>query len=181
VHRIVGNSTERVSIADLHDVIYYKQIKEYTDQEFESSRDLKRELSKGRVALLDSVPTIRSSSIEKSQGSSAISLADLKAAIREILPEMPGNNNVRGAVMDLAPMIADVVRQEISKVSVSGSVQRSSGVAPSTPVFQGPEYVPTINTDGLKSNVEAKTQVSEGVDDTLLLLRQLNMQRGTNV
>ena len=46
--RIMGNSTERVMIEDLGDVIYYKQIKEYTDQEFELSKALQREWKKTR-------------------------------------------------------------------------------------------------------------------------------------
>jgi len=41
---LIGNSPERVAISDPKDVIYYRQVKEYTDQEFDSSRDLKREV-----------------------------------------------------------------------------------------------------------------------------------------
>lgn len=40
--RILGNSPERVRIKDLNDVIYYKQQKDYSDQEFEGSKDLQK-------------------------------------------------------------------------------------------------------------------------------------------
>ena len=41
---IFGNSHERILIKDLNDAIYFHQKKQYTDQEFEGSRDLQREI-----------------------------------------------------------------------------------------------------------------------------------------
>jgi hypothetical protein len=57
--RILGNSTERVPIHDLGDAIYYKQTKAYTDQDFENSKDIKREITKCRLIILDKFKTPR--------------------------------------------------------------------------------------------------------------------------
>ena len=51
--RVLGNSPERVPIEDLNDIIYYKQLKDYTDQEYEKSRDLKRAINNGKLAIIE--------------------------------------------------------------------------------------------------------------------------------
>jgi hypothetical protein len=171
----MGNSTERVLIEDLNDVIYYKQIKEYTDQEFELSKALQRERAKTRIIVLEENKAMRGSenscTTSPSSGSS-FSINDLKSALREILPGMNSPPvDINGAMREVAPLIVDMVRQEISKISVTGT----ASAAESKSVFQDPSYVPTVSTEGMISNIEArKTEVSSaGANDALAALRRL--------
>lgn len=178
--RVMGNSTERVLIKDLGDVIYYKQYKEYTDQEYEISKDLQTEKKKGRIIIIENNTPIRSSvsdPISDPRPSVGISISDIKQAIREILPEMKSKTDLSGdaikdAMRSIAPLIAEIVRQEVSR----------SPVSPATPVngkpveFTGPEYIPTVTTEGMKSNIEVKkNEVSgAGVEDSMAALRRLH-------
>ena len=87
--RIMGNSTERIPIKDLNDVIHYRQIKQYSDAEYNTSKDLKREKSKGTIVVLEQNEGLRGSEVDNLRErvtSSTISTQDLKDAIREILP-----------------------------------------------------------------------------------------------
>lgn len=177
--RIMGNSLERVFIKDLNDVIYYKQVKEYTDQEFEKSWDLKEALRSGKIVQIEKTENLRGSvnSPEQYKVETSINILDLKAAIREVLPELKDNqvsgNDLKTAVRDIAPLIVDMVRQEVSRMSFNGGVQQEQKKV--FYEFQGPEYIPTINTDGMKSNIETKkTEVSgNDVSDNLAALRRL--------
>lgn len=156
--RVLGNSPERVEIKDLSDVIYYKQLKEYTDQEYEKSKDLKREINKGRLAKIEDVPVPRGSVDFQVPGkASSIDVRDLKAALREVLPEFKGNgvseDSLKGAVREIAPLIVDMVRQEVSKITIAGVPERKPAFNNS---FIGPEYIPDIKIDGMKDNIKAK-------------------------
>ena len=172
----MGNSVERVPLKDLSDVVYYKQVKNITDQEWEQSKDLKREIQKGRIIILEKNQSVRSSEdttpYTASHNSNSLNIGDLKTALREMLPEMKSEVDLRGAAREMAPIIVEVVRQEISKMSVGvTSVSKVS----TTAEFQDPTYVPTITTEGMISNVEArKTEVSfAGAEDALAVLRRL--------
>jgi len=166
---------ERVPLKDLSDVVYYKQVKNITDQEWEQSKDLKREIQKGRIIILEKNQSVRSSEdtapYTASHNSNSLNIGDLKTALREMLPEMKSEIDLRGAAREMAPIIVEVVRQEISKMSVgTATISKTS-----TTEFQDPTYVPTITTEGMISNVEArKTEVSSaGAEDALAVLRRL--------
>jgi hypothetical protein len=179
MYRVVGNSTERVPIPDLNDVIYYRQIKEYSDQEYETSKDLKKVISRGQVALLSNVKATRGSAEVIGQSAqNNLSVGDLKSAIRDVLPQLqPQQIDMKQALLDILPILRDAIRHEISKVSTT--IQATAPGSTASSSFTDLTYVPTISTSGMKSNVEAKTQTDEeGVDDTLKLLRQLNLQQG---
>lgn len=177
--RVMGNSPERVEVLDLHDVIYYKQLKEFTDQEFENSKDLKKEIGKGRVIKLEQK--------EVSQGSGEISahqwieppkslnINDLKNALREVLPELKGGgvseSSIKSSIRDLAPLIVDMVRQEVKNIGFIKQEVRSETVARKK--YLEPVYVPTISDAGLKSNITAKKQEvsNDSMSDALKALK----------
>jgi hypothetical protein len=173
--KVMGNSKERVIIEDLNDVIYYKQLKEYTDQEFESSKALKREKLKARIIVLEDNPAVRGSNA--STNKAALNIDDLRLAIREILPELKGTNNsvdIKSAIREMAPLIVDMVRQEISRLPLA-----QQAVVKEDPVlsqFQEPTYVPTVSTAGMTSNIESKKVEVSGSDtnDAIAALRRLN-------
>jgi hypothetical protein len=176
--RIMGNSTERIPIKDLNDVIYYRQIKQYSDVEYNMSKDLKREKIKGNIVVLEQNDGIRGSEMDllrERVSSSIISAQDFKDAIREILPGIV-QPDMKGAVRDIAPLIVDVVRQELSKMTVNATSSTSAIADKSPAKFVGPEYIPTVSTEGFISNVEAKkSEVSSGAtQDALAALRRLN-------
>lgn len=170
--RILGNSPERVKLADLGDVIYYKQRKDYTDQEFESSRDLQKEVKKGNLTILERFETSKGSaetggngSVTVHQSGATLSKEDVKQAVREVLPQEQG-----ASIKGLLPGLIDMLRQELSSLVSSG------GVAPAeSKKFEGPEYIPDISTEGMKSSVKAEErEVSSGtVDANLEALRKL--------
>ena len=150
-------------------MIHYRQIKQYSDAEYNTSKDLKREKSKGTIVVLEQEEGLRGSEMDllrERVSNSIISAQDLKDAIREILPGIT-QPDMKGVVRDIAPLIVDVVRQELSKIGAPRTI------APKT--FQDPTYVPTISTEGMKSSIEAKkTEVSSaGTVDALAALRRL--------
>ena len=126
--RIMGNSSERVYIKDLGDVVFYKQLKEYTNQEYEKSKDLKEALSRGKLVLIEKAEIPRGSvNFPEFKTETSVNLKDLKTALREVLPEFK-NSDVsdsafKGAVRDIVPLIVDMVRQEILKIAVVGPAQ----------------------------------------------------------
>ena len=174
--RIMGNSIERVPIKDLNDVIYYRQIKQYSDAEYSMSKDLKREKSKGTVVVLEQNEGLRGSEVDflrERVASSTINAQDLKKALQELLPQKVPEQDMKGAVMELAPLIINVIRQELSKIGAPRTI--ASKTLESVFEFQDPTYVPTISTEGMKSSIEAKkTEVSSaGTVDALAALRRL--------
>ncbi len=171
--RILGNSPERIEIPDLEEVIYYHQIKDFTDQEYENSKDLQREVRKGRLAKIEDIKTRRGSlEVNESPG---INKRDLKAALREVLPELKGNGvskEIKEAVREVAPLIVDMVRQEVSKIAVTGIAPAKTDIR--VP-FKGPEYIPDISTDGMKESLKPKerTVTADDIAENLAALREL--------
>jgi hypothetical protein len=178
--RVLGNSPERVPIKDLDDIIYYKQIKNYTDQEYENSRDLKKAINTGKLTILEQDKSPRGSAeTDNSQinnSTPSLTTADLKAVLKELIPEMNKNNPenvIKGAVREMAPLIADMIRQEISKLSVSTISTQSREIEKSK--FISPEYIPDISTDRLIGSIEAdERETKEDISDSLKALRALN-------
>ncbi len=181
--RILGNSPERIEIRDLQDVVYYRQIKEFTDQQYELSKDLKREIDKGRLIKIDKNEIYRGSgeiSVHQIvESNNSLSISDLKTAIREVLPEMKGNNgatekSVKDAVREVIPVLVEMVRQEVSKVSVVREEVKPKKTTTSSE-FLFPTYTPSISDTGLKSNIKIKEKEVSGdsVADSLAILRQI--------
>lgn len=177
--RVLGNSSERVPIKDLNDCIYYKQQKEYSDTEYASSKDLRKALEAGKIVKLEQVPSPRASVDSQGQygnnGSSSISISDIRAVLREIVPqEGMSEDKIRNALMDFAPLIVNMVRQELSKLSIQGG---TTVIPMQRTEFTGPEYVPTVTTEGMISSIEAKTSETSG-EDTMNALQALKAMQG---
>ena len=184
--RVLGNSPERVELADLQDVIYYKQIKEFSDQQYENSRDLKRAVSKGHIIKLEEKRVSQGSGEinghQLIESPKSVSIDDLKIALREVLPEIAVSKNngndlsgtsLKEAIRDIAPLIVDMVRQEVSKISVTRVEETKTKRAGKE--LQEPTYVPNISDLGLKSNINVKGQETSGdtMTDALEVLKQL--------
>ena len=180
--RILGNSPERVELKDLHDVVYYKQLKEFTTQQHENSRDLKKELAKGRLIIIDRNELSQGSgeigSHQWMERSNSLNLNDLKIALREVLPEFKGNgvseSALKGAIREIAPLIVDMVRQEVSKISVIKEEIKPKTIA--SEGFLEPTYTPVISDTGLKSNIKVKEKETsaEPMSDALKALKDMN-------
>jgi len=184
--RVIGNSPELVEIKDLNDVVYYRQVKDYTDQQYEQSKDLKREINKGRLAKIDeaasplSIVEVQGNHSNTGNASSSWDVNDLKAALREMLPEIKGEgvseNALKGAMREVVPLIVEMVRQEVSKMTVTGVASSESKPRATTgSSFLGPEYIPNIEISNMKDSVNVKErEVSAGdVSDSLAALRAL--------
>jgi hypothetical protein len=225
--RVCGNSPERIKIVDLNDIIYYRQQKEYTDQEFENSRDLKKEIDKGRITILERHQAIRMQSYSepvaiKQVIPTSINQEDIKNAISEVLsgfsrPEIniseikkivsdavrqldpqeikrmvaevlaehrteTGIPDMTTALLSMIPMIADVVRQEVAKIQVVSPRMGIPRVVPEK-IFSecmGPEFIPNISTEGMKSNVKGEERLASGGDvaGSLEALKRLQKKSG---
>jgi len=57
--QIVGNSAKKVELKDLNDVVFFKQQKSFSDSDYNSSMDLKREIANGRLIVLKRTDDIR--------------------------------------------------------------------------------------------------------------------------
>lgn len=183
----MGNSTERIQLKDLNDVVYYKQIKEYTDAEFETSKDLKREINAGRIVQLERTepPRVSEDTVphgdSPSNSGSSVSLNDIRALLKEVLPSSNGED-IKTAVKEIAPLIADMVRQELAKLPTQQVYMGGMGVVRSPEsvkiesAFKDLTYVPEVDTSKMVSKVEAKkTAVSgDSANDALAALRRLN-------
>lgn len=176
--RILGNSAERVHIKDLSDVVYYKQHKEYTDQEYASSKDLKRLIQEGQLILMEVSESIRGSSLAPSQieNYSNANINDIKKIISELIPEIQKNSvtgdSLKAVLQGMAPLIVDMVRQELSKIKV---VQENKSSIKSVINSEELLYTPNVSTEGMTSSIEAKkTEVSNNSsEDALAALRKL--------
>jgi len=175
--RILGNSPERIKINDLNDVIYYKQKKDYTDQEFDNSRDLQKEIRKGTITVLERFNSIRGvsgsteSPVTVINSSQPIGIDEIRRAVRE---EMSQGSS--GELHRTLPGLINSLKQEIlSTLSMAGV----GGVSPSVASFQGPEYIPTISTEGMVSNIEVEKRETAGdsVDSNLAALRKLKSKK----
>ena len=166
--RVLGNSSERVPLPDLKDVVYYQQVKEYTDSEYESSRDLKKELARGRLIIVSQVQAVRGEVVE---GRADNIGAEIRAAVKEAFSSVP-STDTRAVVQELAPIVADIVRQEMARITViSGPVKQESVKSE----FQGPEYVPTVSAEGMVGNIEAEKKAVSGseTENALNMLKKL--------
>jgi len=180
---VFGNSHERVPIKDLNDIIYFRQKKQYTDQEFEKSSDLKRAIQTGKIVQLEHKPEIRNSLPDNvaSEPSKAtgptIDIHEIKRVVSEVLAEnKPEGLDVRDFLTNLIPILSETVRQEVSKMSVQNIVHTQASTSTAkTGTFVGPEYVPNINVEGMKSSIsiESKQAEGSGVADSLNALRNL--------
>lgn len=181
--RILGNSLERVRIRDLGDVIYYKQEKDYTDQEYESSKDLKKEVKKGNLTILERHKTPRSSaerggngSVSIKQNAPKVDLEDIKTAVREVLPQEQGMS-----LKGLIPTLVDSLRQEFSSIVGSRGPSGPSPEVPSakTTEFRDPSFIPSIDTSGMKSSITVDKREASGGDtaSSLEALRKLRKKK----
>ena len=180
--RVLGNSPERVELKDLYDVVYYKQLKEFSDQQHENSKDLKKALGKGRLIIIDRNELSQGSgeidSHQWMEKSNSLSLNDLKLALREVLPEFKGDgiseSSLKNAVKEVIPLIVSVVKQEISKISVVKEEVKPKTVT--NEKFLDPTYTPSISDAGLKSNVKAKEKEVSGetMSDALKALKNMH-------
>jgi hypothetical protein len=166
--KIIGNSAERVPIRDLGDVIYYRQVKEYTDQEWESSKDLKREHQRGRVVILEKYSTARMSSASGTP-STGVSIQDIKQAFKELKEE---NGSLRDVMMLLIPAVVDAIKNNMPTTSYAPVQSHQVSNASS---FVGPEFVPTISTKDMVSNIEvsSKQVSSDDLANNLAALRKM--------
>lgn len=158
----MGNSAERIPVKDLGDVIYYKQVKEYTDVEFETSKDLNREIKVGRIVVLEKNAAFRGSDVVPGHTvNKPVDMTELKAAIREAMPN--SSIDIKGAIKELAPLIADILRQELAKMPMQQGGYVSAASVSSGPVqFKDVSYVPTVSTEGMVSSIEAKETETSG-------------------
>ena len=176
--RVIGSSPERIRITDLGDVIYYRQVKDYSDQEYESSKDLRKAIQRGTVTIIEHAITPRS--IEKSNGgshttvmNSSMDMEAFKQAVREVLPENP---SMKESFREVVPTLVDMVRQEISSALSNVKIQGATVATEATsPEFMGPEYIPDISADGMISNIniEGKEVSGSDVSSNLALLKKL--------
>jgi hypothetical protein len=171
--RVMGNSAERVRIKDLGDVIYYRQTKDYTDDEFESSRDLKRALQKGMLVKVDSQEPPRPSVGVYTQPTTSME-GEIKRIIREAKDDGQAQA-VKDAVREALPLLAQVVREEIAHIQIAlpQKTEKTEDATPD-PDYIDPSYIPDVSTKGLNSNVTADTREVSGndVDSSLDALRK---------
>jgi len=177
--RVLGSSFERIMIRDLGDIIYYRQEKDYTDQQFESSKDLQREISKGRVTLLKKFSSHGNSNSGSSPtviNESSLNILDIKKAVKESIPAVDPKG-LKEAVREMIPMIVDSVRQEVS--SKLGNISVTSDSTPKTNVFRGPEYVPDVSSEGMVTQIqpEEREVSGDGIQDNLAALRRLKKSK----
>lgn len=173
--RIIGNSPERIPIKDLNDVIYYRQIKEYTDDEYENSLDLKKVERQGKISKLEEKRASRGSAEipgHESSNQTSISVKDLKTVLQEFFPNKNnGSSDLTQAIKEIGPLIADMIRQEISRLVIQGQSATAVNESP----FIGPEYIPTIDASDMISNIEAEERKAsvDDIDNNLAVLRKL--------
>jgi hypothetical protein len=175
--KVMGNSFERIIIKDLKDMVYYKQIKEYTNQEYETSKDIQHEIQKGKIIIIDENKNIRGSinndNMVQYNKSQSFNINDLRLMLKELLPELRSNdeNVIRNSIRDIAPLIVSLIKQELSQLNINKQEPSEQGIN----IFQGPEYIPTVSTEGMICNVEAKEMetTANAVEDNLAALRLL--------
>jgi len=153
--RVIGNRSERVRLSDLSDVIYYRQVKEYTDQEFESSRDLQKAVQDGRIAILSREVSARGS-IPDGQvampAQTGVNAQELRRIIRE--------ETTKDSLRDVLPVLADMIRQEISGLNRGPVVQTSTDLSS----FVDPSFAPRISTEGMKANINLESREVKTAD-----------------
>jgi hypothetical protein len=175
--RVLGNSSERVVIKDLNDVIYYRQKKDYTDQEYSNSKDLQREMGSGRVLKLETFTSRAPVSDDLFSDASKISGFIDTHEIRKVASEVVVENKSRGEdlkefLTNIKQILAETVRQEISKISVQGLIQQDKMHENN---FQELVYIPEVSTEGLNSKIHIGDGTSNASDisNSLKALRRL--------
>ena len=176
--RVLGNSMERVPIRDLGDVIYYKQSKDYTDEEFESSKDLKREINKGNLIKLSQYKSPRNASDGNGQ-SGGLSMNDVRQAVKEAIAQNPSaaqepeKESLSDALKGLIPSLIDTMRREIS--SLAGRMGPAAE-ARKYKEYVDPKYIPDVSTDGMTSNIKIESKETSGDDISSNLDALRNLQ-----
>lgn len=61
--KVIGNSPQKITISDLQEVIYYKQVKIFSEDEYKGSKDLQRKIQQGLLTVLEESKEQRSSYI----------------------------------------------------------------------------------------------------------------------
>jgi hypothetical protein len=175
---VFGNSYERVPIKDLNDVIYFRQKKQYSDQEFEGSKDLQREIQKGRIIKLEHLPEVKGSLPENLgisiSNSSRSDITEIRRVITEVMLGQQKSEGVdfKDLAVNLIPVIAETVRQEVLRIQVSAMGQTKIN---SELQIEDLKYVPKVEVADFKSNIKIEGQAIEGQDvsDSLKMLKRL--------
>ena len=149
--RIIGNRPERIRLKDLGDTIFYRQVKEFTDQEFNESKDLQKAVKEGGVIVVNKETASRGSIPDghvavPAQG---LNVQELRKIIRE--------ENNRDSLKDMVPILADLIRQEVSGFKVQQQIE-----SPST--FIDPAYAPNVSTEGMKANINLESREVKTTD-----------------
>lgn len=61
--KVIGNSPQKITIPDIQEVIYYKQVKIFSEDEYKGSKDLQRKIQQGLLTIVDKSKEQRSSFI----------------------------------------------------------------------------------------------------------------------
>jgi hypothetical protein len=97
---------------------------------------------------------------------------EMKKMMMEVLAEQkPGAS--APDLNALLPAILDTLRQEMSRMQIAGS----QGITPKESIFTGPEYIPTVSTEGMVSNVKAEERMSADGDMASSLEALKKLQR----
>jgi hypothetical protein len=102
-------------------------------------------------------------------------MSEMKRVITEVLSEQKTEGvDVKNLALTLIPVIAETVRQEISRVQVIQGGQGTQQIH-----FDDPKYIPEVKIGELKSNIniEGKSVEGSGVSDSLEALRRLTKSK----
>jgi hypothetical protein len=178
----MGSSPERVKIADIGDVIYYRQVKDYTDQTYDTSKDLQKAIQRGALTVIErtstktSIDTGHSNATVVQTAAPVIDMEAIKQAVREAMPKV---SNTGESLKDIIPSLLNMIRQEMAASLANAPRTYSDDQGKKTEgMFSGPEYIPTVTTEGMVSNIQVKGKEmsGEGVTSNLSLLRKLKQQ-----
>jgi len=97
----------------------------------------------------------------------------LRASPIQVVQKEPVNN-AQEIARELAPLIAGIVRQELSSYRPA-AVEVKPIEAPRTSSFEDTVYTPTVTTEGMEGNIAGQKQEVSGVgtNDALAALRKL--------
>lgn len=200
--RVMGNSPERVKILDLSDVIYYRQQKEYTDQEFEGSRDLQKEIRKGRITVVERFQTMKPRPVESisepvvvKQQSVGISSEDIKKAVMEAVAEIPkpqtSTKEIRDIVLDIMQSqnqgireaVSEALKEKSSQEMKSGDIRKILLEVMADYGKDGqinPNDIRKIVQDVVSQNSQSYSQVSApGIDDIKKIVQDVLKENKT--
>jgi hypothetical protein len=167
---VLGNSHERVLINDLNDIIYYRQKKEYTDQEFANSKDLQREKNAGRILVIET-HSVRSSlpesvAVDSPRQTSTLNLNEIKKVVSEVMNEQKQNTG------DMVPLLISAIRQEMAGMAIQRPAQSET-----LKTYEDPTYVPEIKMDNLKSSINIESiKTDDNLSDSIEALKKLGQK-----